>query len=397
MLGTPRSSPLTTIGWAAYLACSWTWCIGMLLPILLVRDYGVWGFVVFALPNCIGAAAMGWFSRKRLGRIFKNHAHAIYAFSLVTTFFHIFAFAALAVRPEHGGSDSADFPLVRSASLVVLFYALLFGSVLLLQSKRLLAGGVVLLISLSAFVYGLLNHPVRPMPAAQEDLPIDLFALAPVCVFGFALCPYLDTTFHLAASRSGTKQRRVAFSLGFCGFFLLMILFTLWYAVALGPGTVFGSALLKNFIIIHLVAQAVFTCTQHMKYAPAPGWMNEVWRSAVSLAMLFAAMGMVAFAGAGPAYLDNTETVYRIFMSFYGLVFPAYVYLCVIPKPIRSPITKPTRRALLVWVIAVALAAPLFWIGLVEMHEPWLIPGLALVLAARLLIPVQKLSSPEPS
>lgn len=50
----------SVLGWAAYLACSWTWCIGMFLPVLLVRDYGVWGFVVFAVPNVVGAGAMGW-------------------------------------------------------------------------------------------------------------------------------------------------------------------------------------------------------------------------------------------------------------------------------------------------------------------------------------------------
>src|ERR1051325_4731620 len=47
-------------GWAIYLGMSWTWCIGMFLPVLLVRDYGVWASVVFAVPNVLGAAAMGW-------------------------------------------------------------------------------------------------------------------------------------------------------------------------------------------------------------------------------------------------------------------------------------------------------------------------------------------------
>ena len=57
------SSWFNVPGWAAYLACSWTWCIGMFLPVLLVRDYGVWGWIVFAVPNVLGAAAMGWVLR----------------------------------------------------------------------------------------------------------------------------------------------------------------------------------------------------------------------------------------------------------------------------------------------------------------------------------------------
>ena len=52
---TPNSlaapSWMNTLGWAAYLGMSWTWCIGMFLPVLLIRDYGIWGFVVFAVPT----------------------------------------------------------------------------------------------------------------------------------------------------------------------------------------------------------------------------------------------------------------------------------------------------------------------------------------------------------
>src|SRR6266404_3216610 len=55
-----RYSTLNWLGWAVFLAVSWTWCIGMFLPVLLVRDYGLWGWIVFAVPNMIGAAAMGW-------------------------------------------------------------------------------------------------------------------------------------------------------------------------------------------------------------------------------------------------------------------------------------------------------------------------------------------------
>ena len=60
---TPRSAGGDPIGWAAYLACSWTWCIGMFLPVLLYRDFGLRGFILFAVPNVLGAAAMGWVLR----------------------------------------------------------------------------------------------------------------------------------------------------------------------------------------------------------------------------------------------------------------------------------------------------------------------------------------------
>ena len=57
------SSARRVAGWAVFLAMSWTWCIGMFLPVLLLRDLGLGGFLVFAIPNILGAAAMGWLLR----------------------------------------------------------------------------------------------------------------------------------------------------------------------------------------------------------------------------------------------------------------------------------------------------------------------------------------------
>src|SRR4029079_12438831 len=92
--------------WAVYLAMSWTWCIGMFLPVLLVRDYGVWGWIVFAVPNVVGAAAVGWLYRCRDGLpVTEAHARVISLFSLVTAGFQIF-FACWVIDiifPEHVG------------------------------------------------------------------------------------------------------------------------------------------------------------------------------------------------------------------------------------------------------------------------------------------------------
>src|SRR2546421_8858832 len=88
----PPSSFSSLLAWAAYLACSWTWCIGMFLPVLLVRDYGIWGWVVFAVPNVVGAAAMGWVIRSAESShaITGNHFSACAAFSVITILFHVF-------------------------------------------------------------------------------------------------------------------------------------------------------------------------------------------------------------------------------------------------------------------------------------------------------------------
>ncbi|HEY8750802.1 MAG TPA: hypothetical protein VIM11_22650, partial [Tepidisphaeraceae bacterium] len=64
----------------------------MFLPVLLIRDMGLWGWIVFAAPNVLGAALMGWVltSPESSRRIVENHGGACRAFSIVTIAFHVF-------------------------------------------------------------------------------------------------------------------------------------------------------------------------------------------------------------------------------------------------------------------------------------------------------------------
>src|SRR5438045_2624614 len=86
------ASPLHVLLWAIYLAMSWTWCIGMFLLVLLVREYGSWGWVIFAIPNVLGAATMGWILRdaRDSERFAAAHRHALTTFSFVIVSFQIF-------------------------------------------------------------------------------------------------------------------------------------------------------------------------------------------------------------------------------------------------------------------------------------------------------------------
>ncbi|MDB5325177.1 MAG: hypothetical protein JWM57_746, partial [Phycisphaerales bacterium] len=88
----PTSTDGNRWSWAAYLGASWTWCIGMFLPVLLIRDYGPWAWVIFALPNVIGAGAMGWVMRSReMSHDYTiRHASACRLFSFVTIAFQLF-------------------------------------------------------------------------------------------------------------------------------------------------------------------------------------------------------------------------------------------------------------------------------------------------------------------
>src|SRR3954471_6160308 len=107
------------IGWASFLAASWTWCIGMFLPVLLVRDFGPASFAVFAIPNVLGAVLMGWvLHRPGTSETFvANHGRACWAFSFVTVAFQVFFLCWLILGLEGSISRWALAPMM----LVILF------------------------------------------------------------------------------------------------------------------------------------------------------------------------------------------------------------------------------------------------------------------------------------
>jgi hypothetical protein len=76
-------------------------------------------------------------------------------------------------------------------------------------------------------------------------------------------------------------------------------------------------------------------------------------------------------------------------MAFYGLVFPTYVWLFMMPSMRRRPIAaRPPRTASIVFFGAVlTLAAPAYWMGFVEGRMLWLVGGLLVVVLSRLLLP----------
>ena len=79
----------------------------------------------------------------------------------------------------------------------------------------------------------------------------------------------------------------------------------------------------------------------------------------------------------------RAQLIYRVFMGFYGLVFPAYVWIVMLRGRGR---VVPDAYSLTIFAVAVAVAGPMFWMGFVAQRMIWLAPGLAIVLLARLLV-----------
>lgn len=385
----PANGVLNTLGWAAYLACSWTWCIGMFLPVLLVRDYGPWGFVVFSVPNVIGAAAMGWVLTRRgsLAAV-TAHRHACAAFSMVTIAFQITFFA---IMLPGLGDVLAGQPPRRIFAIAVVIIAVVAAVAATAGFARRSAAVVVWFISAASLVAFLVHGGWLTLPQTPERPETDLAFLAPVCAFGFLLCPYLDLTFH-RARQAADRAGPAAFSFGFGALFLLMILGTLAY---FGPALAWlqrrqpPELALAIPLGIHIISQLTVTVAYHADEFDAAYHRRRTMRLIGMFAggSLIAAAVVVVRLDPFGVDLSAREVVYRVFMSFYGLVFPAYVWLCMIPARGRlGSAASPSRRSLAVLVSACLLAAPFYWMGFIERQAVWLAPGLGIVLLARLLV-----------
>jgi len=346
-----------TIGWGVFCACSWTWCIGMFLPKLMMDRYGWAGFLVFAVPNILGCAGFGYVlaMRRRSEAMVARHGAAMVVFSLVAVAYHMFFITLLL--------DGFIWRALPAAAIVFIC-----GFILSLAADRtwLLLAAMTYLFSIAAFAIIGLGAWNEPGPVGSVDVG-ELAWLAPIICIGFLLCPYLDLTFHRALQRSPSRH---AFGI-FGATFAVMIIFTcfLWSA----PG-------MTMIAFGHILAQTIFTVGAHLREMR----LSPAVRGRAARALLI----LLPLAGAGllPAarlILPGTGTpgldLYIRFLVFYALAFPAYVLLLIGPwRPIGlSP------HALIILGAVIVLLAPLYELGFVQ-GTAWLlaIPPAALVIWA---------------
>jgi hypothetical protein len=366
------------LGWAIFLGVSWTWCIGMFLPVLLVRDYGVWAWVVFAVPNVVGAAAMGWFiSADRSRLMVCAHRTAMTAFSIVTVAFQLFFAAWVFSRPswQHAG---CGWYLIGIVSVAL--------AAMMRKSSRLLAA--MILFASVACAIGMLHDGeaqlnVPQMAGGFSTAPSPALGwLVPDFLLGFLLCPYLDSTFHRARQILDDPDAKRAFGVGFGVIFLAAVVLTLLYShtARSAMDQQQSTHLILRWIALYWMLQLGFTVGVHLI---GDDVQNQQQRSRTGLIAIAAIAGAAAALALTRQLMAPGETIYLCFMSFYGLAFPAYVWLCIVPG---RGVMAPSRRANSVFAVAVAIAAPMFWWAFIDHILIWGTTGVAVVLFSRVLI-----------
>jgi hypothetical protein len=358
-------------GWAVYLAMSWTWCIGMYLPVLIMRELGFAGVITFAIPNIVGAAAMGWFLRdeQKSRLIIGENRSAFIWYSLVTIAFHVF-FGGWIIRQIAG--PEAGPALV---ALFLFFWIILHWR----RGGEFLTAGLTLIASAALIGWGFWRHELpyvaHPVLGARLS-PINNLWLAPAWILGFICCPWLDLTFHAARRTMSKCEARAAFSLGFGIIFTAMLLLTVAYSGWLVVW--FDRIRYPQLAIIlggYLIVQSCFTVALHARQIGRTSEKIPMRHFlGFSLLLIIAVLlGILSDARFSYSGIQVGELIYRAFLGFYGLVFPAYVWLCMV-----SPRRSITRVA-----TVILIAGPLYWLAFLNEQMIFAVPAVLVVVLAK--------------
>jgi hypothetical protein len=378
-----------TLPWALFLAVSWTWCIGMYLPTLLVRDGGPPFFWAFFIPNVIGAASVGWVlrTRGRGERFVSRFRVPMLWFTGVTIAFQAFFLA------WQGVGDALD--AMPQTAIGIACGALLVGAAAI--ARRRVDWVPALAALVCSLAVGVLLVAFPPGPNDSEPL-VALAGLSMVTALGFGLCPYLDLSFQRAVQHAARPP--AAFTLGFLVIFAATLLVAtrgraVWTPAE--PPFFVMTDWLSGVIGAHFGAQAVFTILAHaaaMRATSRAGTQAGLGPDdrppndrAGLTAWVIAPIAVGLLIGAGVPFaptvdlpgftspIDAGEFAYRLFLGAYGLVFPVWMLLAIR--------TAAVSGRTLVWLAAVcALAGPFLWVGSIGRDEVWLIPGVSIVLLA---------------
>ncbi len=254
-----------------------------------------------------------------------------------------------------------------------------------------LAASLTLVISAGLMAWGFWRRelPYVAHPVQGTSLsPINNLWLAPAWTLGFVCCPWLDLTFHAARRAMGRAEARAAFSAGFGFVFAAMLLLTVAYSGWLVVG--FDRMRYPQLAIIlggYLIVQSCFTVALHARQIARTDENPRLRRFLAFSALLVIAVLLGILSDSRFTYngIALGELIYRAFLGFYGLIFPAYVWLRM-----AAP-----QRSMVRVVAVIVIAAPLYLLAFANQQMIFAVPGVLVVVLAKFLPGTQAVSIPE--
>ncbi|MDG2199950.1 MAG: hypothetical protein P8K80_02045 [Phycisphaerales bacterium] len=364
------TSLFKTIGWGLFCTSSWTWCIGMWLPLLLIDRWGWPGFWLFAIPNVIGCAAMGYVvgSRERsIGLVAANRG-AMRLFSIVTIAFQLFWLTSLAGQPGFIPFISDQ----QTAAIVVPFAVLGAG---MLVSALPVTGWLIaaaLLFAWTMASFGLLPSNSMEQIGTSGTIPSSqLWGAAPIIVLGFLLSPYLDLTFHKARQQTPSSHSFAIFGITFMA--VLLFVASYWQKSPIAT---------SGIVVIFWLLQLTFTIGAHLRELVQTETKstsrNYIWVVMAPIPAAWIVYYCTDTETAGTWLLNDT---YLRFLGFYGLAVPIWVLAFMWPRPAAR-----TKSVAIVLGITLCIAFALAELGMVRTPTWWLLPAASLAVVVPLVI-----------
>ncbi len=365
-----------TIGWGLFCTSSWTWCIGMWLPLLLLDRWGWPGFWAFAIPNVLGCAAMGYVvgSRKRSEQLVEQHRGAMRWFSVFTIGFQLFWITALFAALDWLQLGSSETFLILAVPGLVLVLA---GCIALLPSTAWLILAGLLMLQVAGTFDAVGTHFMNQIGTTGSRSQPELWGLLPLLCLGFLLSPYLDLTFHRARQETPSTHAFAIFGLAF----LSVLCFVTSYYHIDSPAP-FGLVVLFWFF------QVVFTVGAHLRELLATNqaapnrWGSTPWLLVAALVPI-PVVWVARWLGGHHAEDWLLEDTYLRFLAFYGLAVPAWMLAFM--GPLRP--AKRTRKSMMILAAAIIAALPLAEIGMIHSATWWLLGSVLIICTTAVLLP----------
>ncbi|MGA1539047.1 MAG: thioesterase family protein [Chthoniobacterales bacterium] len=407
-----------TLLWGNTVALSWMWGLGLFFSVQFTLQFGLFGLLSFAIPNCLGLIFFGFITHhlarrqaggsESLGKFFTGWSRpfrlVFFLYQLLAVTLTIFALIRYGWMPLGLSPEVLYLPLIL---LVVLAAGILFGEEFNIRRIK-WSHGVIFLIVAGAIGI-LLSAPSRISPdlgaVRVEKLPTDDWNfwgyMVPIFI-GFLLGPWLDLQQWQRAIQMHRERVSVAaaYVTGSLQFFLLLLFHGLLALWALGAGageflhTGLGGHLYGHDAVMRLLfekaaahpwifgAYCVFLCacvltTLDSGYIALRWFLQSNVRTSVNAIFalvptslvtspipLFLFCGLIALAGAAL----GLELEY--FMIFYATFFVGYSALAVARCYVNTPANRIPQvkmfcigsLAVVIFAFGYLLAYPVFMI-----------------------------------